>query len=155
VYQLILAKMITTAFKNADVNMSKCLSYVLGKIDYDKLGKRITMSKYDLRLQKIVLFEYVHSGIDVPIAQEERLPGTTIPIHSIVSDPQFTEIMNSLFAVPNKHTRCYFRRKIDYTSVPPSLTHTRQFVLELSCPSLLFPEDDCEYSDMPPLIPIN
>ena len=147
--------MITSAFQNADTNMSKCLAYVLDKIDYGKLGKRIALTKYDLRDQKIVLFEYVHSDMDVPIALEERLPGTSIPIHQLVSDPQFTEIMNSLFSVPNKYTRCYFRRKIDYTTAPPSLTHTRQFILELRCPSLLFPEDDDEYEGMPPLIPIN
>ena len=94
--------MITNAFKNADVNMSRCLAYVLGKIDYTKLGKRIAGSKHDMRTHKIVLFEYVHSGIDVSIAQEERLPGTTVPIHSIVSDQQFTDIMNSLFAMPNR-----------------------------------------------------
>jgi hypothetical protein len=147
--------MITNAFKNADVNMSKCLAYVLGKIDYNKLGKRIALSKNDLRTQKIVLFEYVHSGIDVPLAQEERLPGTTIPIHQFVSDQQFTDIMNSLFVVPNRYTQCYFRRKIDFQTVPPSLTHVRQFVLELRQPSLLFPEDDDEYKDMPGLIPIH
>jgi hypothetical protein len=147
--------MITNAFKNADVNMSKCLAYVLGKIDYSKLGKRIAMSKFDLRIQKIVLFEYVHSGVDVLISQEERLPGTTIPIHSIVTDQQFTDIMNSLFGVPNRNTRCYFRRKIDYHTVPPSLTHTRQFVLEIVQPSLLFPESDSEYDDMPPLVEIH
>ena len=147
--------MITNAFKNADVNMSKCLAYVLGKIDYNKLGKRIAWSKNDLRTQKIVLFEYVHSGIDVSLAQEERLPGTTIPIHQLVSDQQFTDIMNSLFVVPNRYTQCYFRRKIDYNTVPPALTHVRQFVLELRQPSLLFPEDDDEYKDMPALVPID
>lgn len=147
--------MITNAFKNADVNMSKCLAYILNKIDYNKLGKRISMSKHDLRVQKIVLFEYVHSGTDVSVAQEERLPGTTLTIHSIVTDQQFTEIMNSLFAMPNRYTQCYFRRKIDYDTVPPSLTHVRQFVLELRQPSLLFPEDDDECKDMPALVPIN
>jgi hypothetical protein len=147
--------MITTAFKNADVNMSKALSYVLSKIDYTKLGKRIASSKYDMRTQKIVLFEYVHSGMDVSMALEERIPGTTIPLHSILSDKQFTEIMNSLFVVSNMRTVCYFRRKIDYDTTPPSLTHVRQFVLELRQPSLLFPEDDDEYADMPALIPIH
>jgi hypothetical protein len=83
------------------------------------------------------------------------LPGTTLTIHSIVTDQQFTEIMNSLFAMPNRYTQCYFRRKIDYDTVPPSLTHVRQFVLELRQPSLLFPEDDDECKDMPALVPIN
>jgi hypothetical protein len=147
--------MITNAFKNTDVNMSKCLAYVLGKIDYTKLGKRISGSKHDMRTHKIVLFEYVHSGIDISMALEERLPGTTIPIHQLVSDQQFTEIMNSLFAMPNRYTQCYFRRKIDFETVPPSLTHVRQFVLELRQPSLLFPEDDDEYKDMPALVSIH
>ena len=147
-------KMITTAFKNTDVNMSKCLAYVLNRIDYSKLSRRIALSKNDLRIQKIVLFEYVHSASDVPMAQEERLPGSTVTIHSIVSDKQFTEIMNSLFVVSNLYSRCYFRRKVNYDTSPPSLMHTRQFILELRQPSIFVPTDDDEYEDMPPLIPI-
>ena len=147
--------MITNAFKNADLNMSKCLAYVLNKIDYEKLSQRIGNSKHDLRTQKIILFEYVHSGIDVSIAQEERLPGTTIPIHPILMQPEFMAIMNSLFTVPNRYTSCYFRRKISYETTPPSLSHVRQLVLELRQPSLLFPEDDEEYSDIPPLVSIH
>lgn len=105
------------------------------------------------KVYRIVLFEYVHSGIYDTVVEMERVPGTTRFIHDVLNHNEVKNALRSLFA-DKPNMRLYSRRKIDETKEgPESLTNYRQYVLRISPESLpspiLNPEDD----DMPELIP--
>jgi hypothetical protein len=141
---------------------AKTVQYVLQKVNYEALNKALYQSrKFPERPRKVVLFEYIHSGIDSHVALEERVPGTGYSVHSIVTTLEFKNIMNNLFMVDD--SVIYNHRKI----ADGELSNMRQVVLRFEPMDLpnLIPVDPYEgmpgliqfdpYVNMPPLIPIN
>lgn len=107
--------------------VSACVGHILSKIDYNKLTYAVENAVLNSdKEHRVVVFEYVHSGIIDSIAQIERVPGTIIPIHDVLSSYECITRLDSLLRVPGK-TSWYSRRKIDHAI--GELTIKRQLVL--------------------------
>jgi hypothetical protein len=141
--------MITTILSNSSAQNSNAIVHILSRIDYKALNTGLAIAIWKPnQVHRIVLFEYVHSGIYDTIAEIERLPGTTRLIHDVLKDNEVENALRSLFA-DKPNMKLYTRRKIDYTKEgPEGLTKYRQYVLSISPESppstILSPEEDYE-----------
>ena len=149
---------ITSALYNNSKYISTGLAFVFGKINYVKLMKALARIPHlkPTETLNIVLFDYIHSGVDDHIASFERIPNTTILVNDILNN---SEILNDLAMMFKNNdethlTQCYTRRKIDYTKpIESRLTNKRQLVLQFQkythlYSTIRYDDDD----DMPPLI---
>jgi hypothetical protein len=138
--------MINTILSNSSHQNSSGIAHILSRIDYYRLNTGLAVAKWKPnQVHKIVLFEYVHSGIYDTIAEIERIPGTTRFIHDVLKDNEVENALRSLFA-DKPNMKLYSRRKIDDTKTgSESLTKYREYVLQVSLESppstILSPED--------------
>lgn len=135
--------------ENANVN--RCVVHMLQRMDYVKYQKFLSDgAKFPDRDHKFVVFEYVESPCDSLIASSERLLPGTPSIHSIISNPLFSDNMKFLFGDSDRIT-WYTRRKVDQSKpFEEQLTNVRQLVVMMAKEVPLDEEDT-----LPPLMPVN
>ena len=134
--------MITSIIHCNDNITASAVKHILTNLKYDNLKRGLDRYSNDPhREHYIVLFEYVHSGVDAPIAEVERIPGTVRPIHDFLLTRQ--NILRSLFA-SMPEMKLYTRRKTE--GALHLITKYRQLVLyipaEPPSPVYFNPEDD-------------
>ena len=139
--------MITSSIHCNDNTTASAVKHIHTKLNYHNLQRGLALKdKYPYQDRYIVLFEYVHSGVDAQVAEVERIPGTTRPIHDFLQVRQ--NILRSLFA-STPEMKLYTRRKTDSALHLP--TKYRQLVLYIPAdpipPIALNPEDDIDIMD--------
>jgi hypothetical protein len=132
-----------------------CIAHLLNKMDHKKYAETVqTAIVRPSQKYTVVLFEYVHSGVNDTIAHVERLPGTTKSIHETINDLRCMSRLHDLFIV-NASMRLYTRRKFDNTKpFHEQTTNIRQVVVTIGPYAFARPRVMSEesYEDMPDLV---
>ena len=132
-----------------------CIAYLLNKMDHKKYSQTVERAiMHPNQKYTVVLFEYVHSGVNDTIAHVERLPGTTKSIHDTINDVRCMARLHDLFIV-NPSMHLYTRRKFD-NSKPfhEQTTNLRQVVVTIGPYAFASPRAMSEdsYGNMPDLV---
>lgn len=119
-------------YKHADQNSVKTMLWVMSKIDYSKLLRRIAYAyAHPDETVKCVLLEYdytswsyVKRGNNNVI---ERMPNSNVLVHHALHTPDFIRLMDTFFANDRHRVSIYCRQKIGPDQVPNF--HRKQLVV--------------------------
>jgi hypothetical protein len=119
-------------YKHANQNSVKTMLWVMSKIDYSKLLRRIAYA-YDHPHEsvKCVLLEYDYTAWSYVKKGNpnviEKMPNSTVLVHHALHTPDFVRLMDSFFANDRQHVSVYCRQKIGADGVPNF--HRKQLVV--------------------------
>jgi hypothetical protein len=127
--------MISSYLKNVEhqLNRSAAISYLCKNTNYKNLEKGLLRADQTPdQAQTIVLLEYVNSACDVTIAEIERVPGTTLPVHEFLQEPSTKDLLKKIFT-SHENVEFYTRRKITIDEHGEStLTKYRQLIMRIN-----------------------
>jgi len=123
---------IVELYKHADQNSVKTMLWVMSKIDYTKLLRRIAYAYANPSdTVKCVLLEYDYTSWSYVKQGNanviERMPDSNVLVHHALHTPDFIRLMDRFFANDNPRIEIYARQKIDSDRTPNF--HRKQLVI--------------------------
>jgi hypothetical protein len=146
-------------FKHADQNSVKTMLWVMSKIDYSKLLRRVAYAyAHPNETVKCVLLEYDYTSWSyVKLGNSnviEKMPNSNVLVHHALHTPDFIRLMDNFFANDRRGVNIYCRQKIGSNGEPNF--HRKQLVVSfepwaflpqqppLPPSTILNPEDDLD-----------
>lgn len=119
-------------YKHANRDSVKTMLWVMAKIDYTKLLRRIAYAyEHPNETVKCVLLEYDYTTWSYVKRGNanviERMPDSTVLVHHALHSPDFIRLMDRFFTNDNPRTMIYARQKINPDGSPNF--HRKQLVL--------------------------
>ena len=85
-----------------DCIQQKCLEEVLGRVNYGRISRSLVFAETSSIPVSVPLFSYVFSNWSEVIGQVERIPGTVVAIHDIVTRDSFMERLRTIFVANDR-----------------------------------------------------
>lgn len=123
---------IVQLYAHANSASVKTMLWVMSKIDYSKLLRRIAHAYENPdKTVKCVLLEYDYTSWSYVKQGNpnviERMPNSNVLVHHALNTPDFIRLMDSFFKNDHPRMYIYVRQKIDSDGVPNF--HRKQLVL--------------------------